>query len=708
MGFLAPLFFAGLAALAIPVIVHLIERERKDIIEFPSLMFIRQIPYQSVERRRIHNWFLLLLRAGAMILLVLAFARPFFTQDAVRAAAALDGAREVVVLLDRSASMGYGDRFERAKDAARQVVEDLGSDDQATLVFFGDRVEETVRATADRTSLLAAIDAAEVTSQATRYGQPLRFAQSLLSRSTMPRLEAVLISDFQRSGWERQEDVRLPEAATLTTVSVADAESDNLSVSSVAFEREMFSGTERVVITAGLVNRGARDIVDEPIQLELNGRVVETRPVSIGPNAGGAVQFPPVTVSDAYLRGSVRAGTDALPADNAFHFVLSPSRPLPILIVQADGAAVSGTRSPSVYLSTALAARTAPRFEADVMSAARLAPDTLEGRAVVVLNNATTISTAVERALEQFVQQGGGLFIALGGQSPWRGDSPLLPGSPGQVVDRRGARGTLGFLDYSHPVLEPFRDPRNGTFANARFYRYTRLQPGADDQVLARFDDGAVAMVERRVGAGRVVAWTSTLDGGWNDFPTKALYPVVIPDMLAYLAQYEEPDAWHTVGRMMDLSLPVGSMVRQGAVGNVANAMRSASAVVLTPSGRQLSMGEGGASTVELAEQGFYTVRVQGADGQPFVAAVNLDPVESDLTVMPDQEFVAAATGAAAVTAAGQSLERPDLTPADIERRQANWWFLLVLAVALLVAESVLSNRLSRGGRGAPAGATSR
>src|SRR5262245_52352867 len=118
MSFLAPLFFAGLAAIAVPILVHLIQRERKDVIEFPSLMFIRRIPYQSVERRRIHNWFLLLLRVGAMALLVAAFSRPFFRVNPVKAAAATTGAREVVILLDRSASMGYGDHWKRAQDEA--------------------------------------------------------------------------------------------------------------------------------------------------------------------------------------------------------------------------------------------------------------------------------------------------------------------------------------------------------------------------------------------------------------------------------------------------------------------------------------------------------------------------------------------------------------------------------------------------------------
>ena len=115
MACLAPLFLMGLAALAVPVLVHLIQRERKTPIEFPSLMFVRRIPYQSVQRRRITNWPLFLLRCAAIILIVLAFSRPFLTQTPVQAAIATSGAREVVILLDRSASMGYADTWQRAQ-----------------------------------------------------------------------------------------------------------------------------------------------------------------------------------------------------------------------------------------------------------------------------------------------------------------------------------------------------------------------------------------------------------------------------------------------------------------------------------------------------------------------------------------------------------------------------------------------------------------
>src|SRR6186997_38890 len=99
MSFLAPLFFAGLAAIAIPILVHLVQRERKRVVEFPSLMFVQKIPYKSVRRRRIRHWFLLLMRAAAIALIVAAFARPFFPEGAAAAMAAGGGSRELVIML---------------------------------------------------------------------------------------------------------------------------------------------------------------------------------------------------------------------------------------------------------------------------------------------------------------------------------------------------------------------------------------------------------------------------------------------------------------------------------------------------------------------------------------------------------------------------------------------------------------------------------
>jgi hypothetical protein len=694
MAFLAPIFFIGLAAVAVPVLVHLIQRERKTVVYFPSLMFLRKIPYQSVERRRIHNWMLLLLRVGAMALVVAAFTRPFFRVDPLAAAAVTSGAREVVVMLDRSASMGYGDHWKRAQDEALKVVRGLSGADQATLVLFGSGTEEAVRATSDKGRLESAITGAKVSSDGTRFAPALRWAQSLLTRSQLPRKEAYLISDFQRAGWERQEEIHLPEGATLTPMSVATPETANLAVTSVVFDRGSFSGEERVTVTAGLTNRSAAQVT-VPVRLEMDGRVVETRNVTIAANASGSVSFPQFTAAVSSLRGSIHAGTDALAADNVFHFALSPSRPVSILVITAEGAPASGAG----YLTTALGLSASPPFKADVVTPSRMTPAMFERRSVVILKNASVLSTQTDEALKRFVEQGGGLLVVLADKTPWNGtEFPLLPGRPGNPVDRLSAGGsTLGFLDYSHPIFDDFRDPRNGNFSNFRFLKYRALTPGPADKVLARFDDGGVAMAERAVGTGRVIAFTSPVDDTWNDFPKQGLFVPVLHEAMRYLAKYEEPATWYTVGRSLDISVPLGALVREGSAGDTQGASRKASGVVSTPGGAQLTIGEGGSPSIGLSEQGFYSVRIQGmGERRPFQVAVNLDPSESDLSALPPQQFVQTATGRAATAPTGQSLEHPELTPADIEKKQSTWWFLFVAGVAALLSETVVANRLSK------------
>src|SRR3954453_13204596 len=270
MAFLTPLVFLGLAAIAIPVLVHLIQREKKRVVEFPSLMFVQKIPYQSVRRRRIRHWFLLLMRAAAIALIVAAFARPFFPQGAAAAVAAAGGSREIVILLDQSASMGYGDQWQRARDAARSAVNSLGTGDRATVVLFGRNAEESIRATADRGRLDAAIGAAKLTGGGTRYGPALKLAESILARSGMQRREAILISDFQKSGWSGAEDVHFGDGMTLTPVSVATSNPSNAAVPSVTFAPSPFPNQERVVVTAGITTRSNEPANNVPVALEVD------------------------------------------------------------------------------------------------------------------------------------------------------------------------------------------------------------------------------------------------------------------------------------------------------------------------------------------------------------------------------------------------------------------------------------------------------
>jgi hypothetical protein len=690
MAFLAPLFFAALATFAIPVIIHLTQRERKQVVEFPSLMFLQKIPYQSVRRRRIRDWPLLAMRLAAILLIVLAFARPFFKKESVALANSM-GPREVVVLLDHSYSMAYGDRWDRARAAARRTIQNLTRSDHATLILFGTGAQLEVRATADLSRVLAAVDAAKLSAEATRYAPGLKLAQRVLADSTLPSREVVMISDFQRSGWVRDENLRLPEGTIFTPLAVTDPQTANLAVSTVLPQRTIFSGQERVTVLAGIMNRGPEAVANIPVHLDVDGRTLETKAVTVQPNAPASVTFQPFTLARPFTRGTVRIGDDKLKQDNTFHFVMSPAQRLPVLVLNPSGA----SRESSLYLQKALAIGTTPAFQVDVRNGDNVASGDLDRHRVVILNDAAALSSG--DALKRFVASGGGLLVVLGERAVWGTDSnDLLPGTPGNVVDRPGRGGSLAELDYSHPILELFKTPRSGNLSTARFFRYRGItmkpapaaaKPGVKQapaqRVIARFDDGAVAMAERTIGSGQVILWSSTLDNYWNDLAPKPVYLPFVHEVVRHLATYEAPANWFTVGGVVD----PGHLLQAAGFGLQAGT----GALVLTPSGKRIEQ-SGTPTPVQLEDAGFYEIHGRSSQGVVSIAS-NLDTAESDLSSLDMQEMTAALAGRAGTNAALAS-DAAVMTPEDQERRQNFWWYLLLAGIVLLGVETAISNRM--------------
>jgi hypothetical protein len=674
MNFLAPLFFVALAGLAIPVLLHLTQREKKQIVHFPSLMFVRRIPYQSVRRRKIHNWLLLFIRMAALAMIILAFARPLITRTDA-AAAPGEGAREVVILLDASYSMGYGNRWEGARAAANAEVGRLTASDRGSIVLFSSGAEIATRSTPERERLTAAVATAKPGSGSTRYAPALKVAGSILADSKLPQREVILISDFQRGGWRGEEGARLPQGARLTPVPIQGAaDKPNVSVTAVSLARSTFSNQERIAVTAGAINRSERPIAGGTIALEVNGVPVASKPLALEPGGATSVTFEPFTVRERNMRATVRVGEDALAADNAFNFVISPSEPLRIALVDRGGAA-------ALYLTRALSIGDAPRFQTTTRGADALSDEDLRTSAVVVLND-VPVSTSTARRLLRFVEQGGGLIVAAGPRATWPQDVDLLPGSIGNAVDRtRGDAARLGVLEFGHPIFEVFKSPRSGDFSMPKVYGYRTVTAVPAAQVLGRFDGGAPAVLERRVGRGRVLLWASTLDRSWNDLPVSGVYLPFVHRSVRHVAAYREPRPWLNVGQVLDPTL--------------VSAPRAAQRVVLTPSGTRVPLSDEGSEVMELTEAGFYELRGREGEDIPVVVAANVDPAEADLTTMDPKEITAAAVGAAPGVGEAATPGVP-LTVDAQEKNQRLWWYLLCLGIALLAADTVVSNRMSK------------
>lgn len=662
MSFLVPLFLLGLGAVAVPIIVHLTHRERRDPVPFPSLMFLERVPFRTEHRQRIRNWPLFLLRVALVALVAVAFARPFFSSAA---SVAGGEARDVVILLDRSASMAVGDRWTRAVQATDSALASLGAEDKATLVLFDDRARVVSEAAGGREAVRAALRETDPEPRATRYTVGLQMARDLLAGSESRRREALLITDLQRVGWREDADVRLPDGATFTLLDVSHDPRANAAVTDVTVERAAARSNvlARVAATAGEPGAVA-------VRLLLDGQAAGEEHTTLGAGAVQLVRFGGLAAPDRPMLGVVRLDADALTSDNELNFVNAPVRPVRVLLIE------SGSADPDVtlFLRRAMEVPRDPALEVNAVRGGLRARD-MADRDLVIVNDAT-IGGDVQ-ALRQFVEDGGGLFVVTGaGLSrlpAWLGAGQELA-----MVDRLGGTGSgVGITDYAHPVFRPFAAPRSGDFSAVRVLRYRRLGVDSASHVLARFDDGAPALVERAVGDGRVALWASGLDNRWNDLVVRPVFLPLIHRLVQYLARWEPAPAWYTAGQALDLASAPQAEALLAAAGQE-------DLIVEAPSGER-SVLSAADRAVSLEETGFY--RIRRVRGEPsLVVAVNADREESNLARL-DPALVQAAVlpREANASAAGMQVT---LGPEERERRQGLWWYLLLAVLVLLAAEA--------------------
>ncbi|MDX1578080.1 MAG: BatA domain-containing protein [Gemmatimonadota bacterium] len=681
MSFVTPWLLAGLGLLAVPVIIHLTQRQRSQVEAFPSLMFLRRVPFKTTSRRRIRHPLLFALRCLAVVLLALAFARPFFE---TAGAAPTERTRDVVLLVDASASLRFGDRWRAALDSARAILSGLGEGDRAALVTFHERAEARSELTADLTSVRAALDGLEPTDLGTRMEAGLQLAARILSESDRTEREVVLVSDFQRSGWEDEGRVRLPDGVALRTVRPDGEEAANVAVVDATLQGGE-GGRARVLVR--IVNMSDDEVSGLPVSLSLGGRAVGTLPIDLEPRTGATVAFEDVPVPNTPTRGEAAIPGDALSTDDALRFMASSDRGLEVLILDAP----RGRPDRSLFLERALSIGEAPRMEATRRSVTRLDAASLATASAVVLNDASLADAERAGRLRDWVERGGGLVVALGPSADpadWpEAGRALLAGDIGALVDRTGGGGgRLAWTDYDHPVFELFSAPRSGDFSAARFFRYHAVQPDPEARVLARFDDGQPALLERRIGEGRVLVWTSTLDRFWNDL---ALQPVFLPFVhrsVLHATEYREPERWITAGGSLELEALVGSVAGEA----------DEAWILVTPDGRRQPVETGeGPVWLDFPAAGFYEVEPRERPAEAVTVAVNAPLSESDLTSVAPERIVDAVLGADPAVAEPAAAVAPEGADAPAARFEL-WWVLVALAALVLCAESALANRWTR------------
>lgn len=690
MSFLAPLFLLGAAAIALPVVLHLIRRSSRERVPFSSLMFLLPTPPRVTRRSRLENIFLLLLRCAVISLLAFAFARPFLSRPVTADPNANTG-EKLVVLLDTSASMRREGVWQGALARAKEIIRGASAADQVACMAFDDDTrpvmdfeEWSLLPQGERAAVLSGkLDELAPRWGTTRLGGALVNACELfesVDKDEQSKRRIVLITDLQEGSrldglqgfeWPKRFNVQIETADAkhtsnaglhLVGSAATEAASGNPASLGVRLRISNASNSKREQFQVGW--RGAGPQAEK-----------STLDVYVPPGQSRIVTLPR-SDADASADRIVLTGDDD-PFDNTAFVV--PHRTDRPRIVFLGGDRESDPTQPLFYLRRAF--QETPRLAVEVIPKPPGEPLTdkdLAEASLVVVN--ASLSEDHVRLIRSYLGQGRSVLVQIMSQSMAPTLAAIL-GQPGLPAEEASGANyaMLAQIDFTHPLFAPFADPRYSDFTKIHFWKHRRLdiEKFGGARVLARFDDGAPALSEVQVEKGRV--WV--LASGWHPEDSQlALSSKFVPLLFAMLEQaggLSDDRAESIVGEPVRLPQGPGSVT------------------VRKPDASEVQVS--GTEKLFVPEQpGVYTVN---SEQRAVSFAVNVAPEESRTgpLLMEELERLGlplAPQASAAPAKERQRLER--LQSAQLESRQKLWRWLIVAALVVLVSETWLAGRLTR------------
>ena len=672
MDFLSPFFWLGAAAVAAPILLHLVQKEKQRRIPFPSLMLMPVVRIKQMRRRKLTHLFLLLLRCLGILLLVTAFARPVVS-GAWFGSFRTSAARSVIVLLDNSMSMARSGVWERALAAAETRLRNLGELDQGLIMTFAEGGHLVSSWQSGRQALVEILrNRVEPSFQSTSYAQALQLAVDQFGEENRSRKEIYLITDLQRSGLSSSRGWKVPEDILVELKDVGEA-ADNIYVDEIRLSRNVFGKKypgPLLIRLAGSPPRSAGGTA----QLFLKGLLIDQIPFEIGEEGVGQITFSPFPLDEGISRGRiVLQAEDHLQQDNNHYFVLERQVPRRVLVISPPG------HRSGLYLQTALSSGDNLAFQVELAGQLPLQLDP-DRTPLVILDDLRRLPP-VDR-LRDFVQAGGGLIVAPGDYSrattyskEWEAFLPAVPRERKFVRSRKRSFTSLTDISWEHPIFSVFQEGHKASIATTPFYGYWLLQLAPDAKSVARFEGGDHALVEKKTGEGRVLVFASTLDTVWNDFPVRAAFVPFWSRTIRHTSGWQEAPAALTVSQ----TLPP----RPKEQGDKTNWS------VIDPTGTRLGSLEGDVlPAVQLQLPGHYEIR---DNKNTEWVAVNVLPLESDLSRVAAEDLLA-------VFVPGNSQLQNTVTTGgkvDDPGLQSIWWLFLLCAALVFATESIVANRSS-------------
>jgi len=712
--FLNPIFLAATATAGVPVVIHMIHRRQAPRVLFSTLRFLRISVERTARRRRIEDLLLLILRSLLFFLLAFALAKPFF-----RAGGAFGGTADtsIAIVLDNSASLGIvhgGERrFARAKEIARTLISPRnlrsGRDSSCLLFTNGPEAQVEPILQTDLQKVEAAINESDLSVGFADLTAAVERAAEVLAASDDPNRELYVVTDMQANSWEGMgEDSRLSAHADipLVVINCGSADYENLAAADLRIEGQGQVVEVPVTIRTTLYNPSSRT-VSRFVSLYVNRAKVDNTKsaVSVPPNSSAEVKFVHTFRAPGRYAGWVRIDNDSLDLDNQRNFTVAIAERVPILLVKDEQAPVAYldegfflrvALNPFSLLDTAETWALDPKSE----TPGNLTPAVLRGFPVVFLLNCRGVTPEVAATLADYVRQGGGLVIGLGGAvrldtynevfgSVQGVEGGLLPARLVEAVGDVGAGDQVprrpDQTDLKHYLMKPFAEHPSlyQRILVNRFVRVERPLPTWADTILS-LDSGDPLILERRVGSGRVVLVTTSLNNAWTNMPASTFYAIAMQRLAFYLVRQSAPHARsYTAGTPVRIPFP--------------GVTEPTTLDVTTPSDETIQVrtarGETGQEAVFglTFRPGVYTYESLEHQEVRGAFAVNPDPAEANLTPMEWQDL----RSRLPVSKAYYATDVSELRERVVAMREGVqlWNLFLFVVLMLAVFECFVANR---------------
>ncbi|MFQ5629106.1 MAG: BatA domain-containing protein [bacterium] len=669
----------GAAAVAVPILIHLLLRNKVVRVDFAAMRFLMESKKPIVRWLRLKQLLILLMRIIAVALLAIAFARPFFTSGAGLGLWS-DQQREIGIIIDISASMNASNNLNAAKSKLQELFSQIEPETIVSVYFSGG----SSRLIVEKEPYTAGISARVLSAMQPNYRQSnlreaVQFMDDLLRGSAIYTRELYIISDFQKTAWpESNNFLQLASHAKIHLRPAAEKPWQNIALIDAEIPEDK---NQPWLCTVQDFSAGQISSFD--VSLFVSGKRIGTQKARFTDNTSLVLQFDKAGkkgTTSGYFE--IKAEGDLFPADDRYYFVANQKQAIRVLAVNGEKAA--GASDELFFAERAINAKGSAfnLVKADAAKLNQLSPEAFD---IVILANVTGFNKSHLQALKNFVQSGGGLLIAAGDKIDKAFYNRFFDSiSPAKIIkpareriDRSGG-DILLISNINHLAVDAFSNPLNSDLSVARFYQHWRVEAHQSAQVLATFGDSSPAILATTAGRGKVVLFTFPLDAEWSDLPIQSSYLPLLHTMLAYIQPSKEKARFVQVGQPLYL----------GDVFTPNTPMRITTPDEIESTWQAENLIYSGTSL-----PGMYHFR-QGSLSKN--VAVNLTPEESETQLLLPEAFLANIDDGSEQTIIDKAQHASSIPDREAESEQKLWRLLLFVTIILIVSESLLANRTPR------------